>query len=376
MSPDFEMEDIWKIIIGGAKLSRGYTIEGLTTTYFRRSTKASATLLQMGRWFGYRNGYRDLVRLYISRKERLGAKTLDLYEAFEAICRDEEAFRKELRRYSVPQPDGSRLTPREIPPLVQNTHPQLKPDQPNKMWNAKLTSRNFGGQRIAFGSASIKPSDLSHNAQLFQNIFAEFGLIIQDFGSAKSNQMAVSRVPHASLVPVLRNFKRTVETSEEKFFKDFLLDESNEISEWLVVLPQVGAGAEKTQWQVLPSVAVTTVERTWAEEAKKFTTVAEDRHRVPCYAISHSKGVDESNFSEFVKSYSLENHLGVILLYPIHPRKTPDNPNPPELSAATPAIGLEYFIPKNNIPLARFEAARPDRPDQIVVDIPGTEESN
>ena len=55
------------IVIGGDKLSRGLTLEGLTTSYYLRSTKMYDTLMQMGRWFGYRPGYYDLCRLYTTK---------------------------------------------------------------------------------------------------------------------------------------------------------------------------------------------------------------------------------------------------------------------------------------------------------------------
>jgi hypothetical protein len=52
------------IAVGGDKLSRGLTLEGLSVSYFLRTSKMYDTLLQMGRWFGYRPGYLDLCRLF------------------------------------------------------------------------------------------------------------------------------------------------------------------------------------------------------------------------------------------------------------------------------------------------------------------------
>jgi hypothetical protein len=52
------------IAIGGDKLSRGLTLEGLSVSYFLRPSRMYDTLMQMGRWFGYRPGYLDLCRLY------------------------------------------------------------------------------------------------------------------------------------------------------------------------------------------------------------------------------------------------------------------------------------------------------------------------
>ena len=54
------------IAIGGLTLSRGLTLEGLCVSYFYRNSKAYDTLLQMGRWFGYRPGYADLCRIWMT----------------------------------------------------------------------------------------------------------------------------------------------------------------------------------------------------------------------------------------------------------------------------------------------------------------------
>src|SRR5690606_30572560 len=118
-TPDFDRSQVWKILVGGTKLSRGYTVEGLTVSYYRRRAQTADTLMQMGRWFGFRLGYRDLVRLFIGTDEwidKAGRKRIDLYEAFGAVCRDEEFFREELKRYA--SMEDPRMTPLQIPPLV------------------------------------------------------------------------------------------------------------------------------------------------------------------------------------------------------------------------------------------------------------------
>ena len=53
------------IAVGGYSLSRGLTLEGLSTSYLSRNSKQYDTLMQMGRWFGYRPGYVDLCRLWL-----------------------------------------------------------------------------------------------------------------------------------------------------------------------------------------------------------------------------------------------------------------------------------------------------------------------
>lgn len=56
------------IAIGGNRLSRGFTLEGLTINYFIRTTNYSDTLLQMGRWFGYRPGYIDCCKIFTTQE--------------------------------------------------------------------------------------------------------------------------------------------------------------------------------------------------------------------------------------------------------------------------------------------------------------------
>jgi hypothetical protein len=56
------------IAVGGNSLSRGLTLEGLCVSYLLRNSKAYDTLLQMGRWFGYRDGYGDLCRVFLSEE--------------------------------------------------------------------------------------------------------------------------------------------------------------------------------------------------------------------------------------------------------------------------------------------------------------------
>lgn len=52
------------VAVGGNRLSRGLTLEGLTVAYFLRTTTMADTLLQMARWYGFRAGYDDLIRIW------------------------------------------------------------------------------------------------------------------------------------------------------------------------------------------------------------------------------------------------------------------------------------------------------------------------
>jgi hypothetical protein len=64
----YETDRARVIAVGGDVLSRGLTLEGLSTSYFYRKSVAYDTLMQMGRWFGYRGGYEDVCRLWIDQE--------------------------------------------------------------------------------------------------------------------------------------------------------------------------------------------------------------------------------------------------------------------------------------------------------------------
>ncbi len=135
----FDRESTWKVIVGGNILSRGFTIEGLTISYFRRAARAHDTLLQMGRWFGYRPGYHDLVRVYLATKKKLGKNsTVSIYEAFEAITQAEQAFRSQLAMYATWDNDRPAITPSQVLPVVQQHLHWLKPTARAKMSRTQI----------------------------------------------------------------------------------------------------------------------------------------------------------------------------------------------------------------------------------------------
>jgi len=105
---DYEIDPNFNgVVVGGNKLSRGLTMEGLLTSYFVRETKSPSadTLSQMGRFFGYRQEYADLVRVFT---------TESLLQDFKDIAFIEEELREELKLYSHKR--GA--TPKDFGPRV------------------------------------------------------------------------------------------------------------------------------------------------------------------------------------------------------------------------------------------------------------------
>lgn len=119
------------IAIGGDKLSRGLTLEGLTVSYFLRASKMYDSLMQMGRWFGYRPGYVDLCRIYM---------TPDLRLWFRHVATSAEELRERLDHMAM-----IGATPEQYGLRIQS-HDILLVTAPNKMRHSREFQVSFQGE--------------------------------------------------------------------------------------------------------------------------------------------------------------------------------------------------------------------------------------
>ena len=116
------------VFVGGNRLSRGLTLEGLLVSYYLRTTDYYDTLLQMGRWFGYRESYVDLTRLWTTRV---------LASKFRALALAEEDMRRQIRRYEL-----EKLTPLQFAVKIR-VHPVMRITAKNKMGAAQTVEQNY-----------------------------------------------------------------------------------------------------------------------------------------------------------------------------------------------------------------------------------------
>jgi hypothetical protein len=149
------------IAIGGEKLSRGLTLEGLTVSYFLRASKMYDTLMQMGRWFGYRPGYLDLGRLYT---------TAELVEWFEHIADASEELREEFDLMAA-----SGATPREYGLKVQS-HPVLIVTSGIKMRTARDLELSFSGGLSETINFHRRPDHLLENLEAGRHLVGSLGV--------------------------------------------------------------------------------------------------------------------------------------------------------------------------------------------------------
>jgi hypothetical protein len=371
---------VWKILVGGTKLSRGFTVEGLTVTYYLRTTRQADTLMQMGRWFGFRPGYRDLVRLFIGREVPLSAqKTVDLYEAFEAICRDEEAFRSQLAAYSNLVDGVPQLTPREVPPLVSQHLPWIRPAARNKMFNAQLVEIRTPGEWVEPTAYPDSSFDLRHNTELWEPVLASLSheptpfvhLPPGDKGSYTTYLAKTCVIPHDELVKI---FGKLAWGRPDLFAPhlQFLRDPSEAgcaTDDWVVIAPQASRHKSVTG-SILGCGPFSLARRSRTRGV--FNRISGVAHRQSAERIAGAQDlVDDDPFAAQLH----RARRGAVLLYPVlaadeETPAPPHNIGPVEPGKVVIAASFISAIDRQarTVPLVRFRTIDSSAEGEAIID--------
>ena len=148
------------IAVGGFSLSRGLTLEGLTMTWFLRNTMMYDTLMQMGRWFGYRGGYEDLCRVWMP------SQAIDWY-AF--IAEASEELHLELKKM-----EKAKATPADFGLAVRSHPASLLVTARNKIGSGrKQIMIGLSNAWVETAQISAKPVDISANENVAERFLGE-----------------------------------------------------------------------------------------------------------------------------------------------------------------------------------------------------------
>ena len=142
------------VAVGGLSLSRGLTIEGLTVSYMYRNTKMYDTLMQMGRWFGYRPGFEDLCRVHLSR---------DSINWYSHIAEAAEELVQQVKRMR-----RDRLSPKDFGLYVRSHPDSLLITAANKMRSGQVVTveQSFSGRLRESYIVSTVPDVNARNFEL------------------------------------------------------------------------------------------------------------------------------------------------------------------------------------------------------------------
>ncbi|HBG05156.1 MAG: endonuclease [Geobacteraceae bacterium GWC2_58_44] len=240
---DHEGAGLKVIAIGGDKLARGLTLEGLTVSYFLRASRMYDTLMQMGRWFGYRPGYLDVCRLYT---------TGDLVEWFGHIADAGEELREEFNMMAA-----TGATPREYGLKVQS-HPVLMVTSRLKMRSARNLLLSFSGTLVETVALHRDLEKLKRNYEVCQRLLGSLGIPSETGIIERPRGGALHKWPGylwtGVAAPDIVDFLTAYQTHSAAYkvngpllaeFIDLMAKEK-ELTSWTVAIIGAGGGDEKT----------------------------------------------------------------------------------------------------------------------------------
>ncbi|MRX53001.1 endonuclease [Bacillus idriensis] len=227
----YKEEGLHVIAVGGDKLSRGLTLEGLSITYYFRNTLMYDTLMQMGRWFGYRKGYMDLCRIYTSD---------EIASNFEHLAIAMIELRKEFDRLAK---QGK--TPAEYA-VKMLAHPFMTLTSPLKMRNAELSTYIYGGTLQQTRLFDTNEDFYKNNMDATANLINDLSLDRKRMGSGKTNYYVASDVSSDTVKEYLAAYKTSsnaekVDTAKIYNYID-LANEKSELINWTVAVVEGDPG--------------------------------------------------------------------------------------------------------------------------------------
>ena len=211
------------IAIGGDKLSRGLTLEGLTVSYFLRPSHMYDTLMQMGRWFGYRPGYLDACRLFI---------TAELQQWYQYIAGATVELRRDFDYMALI--GGS---PADFGLRVRQHPAELEITAANKMRSGTELQISFADSLVETVVFSRQKAVMEKNARAAKDFFAHLGA--QQTLSGKPDYFSWQDVPGAEVVTFLNAYENHPESRRSR--TDLLAE---------YIETQIGAG-ELLKWTVV-----------------------------------------------------------------------------------------------------------------------------
>ena len=258
---DYAKDPSMKVIaVGGNKLSRGLTLEGLMVTFYLRESKQYDTLLQMGRWFGYRKGYEDLVRIYTDNT---------LWRQFKDLAIVELEFRESISEMVNEDPPK---TPKEFAIAVRQIL-GLLPTAKNKLGAAMLET-HYGGSQVSVTRLTLdKPEIIDANTACVSDLITKVNSSGQTFSPVTSSSDIPStiaiNVPFAFVNAFIKDFHIAIDTdnSSLEFDKNNLLTylskktDIGELLRWNVAVISVGKNEDNNIISLPGNVKIRAVNR-------------------------------------------------------------------------------------------------------------------
>lgn len=210
---------LFVIAIGGNKLSRGLTLEGLCVSYFLRASKMYDTLMQMGRWFGYRPGYADLCRLFTSQ---------ELNTWYRHIANASDEMR---RQFDVMATENS--TPKEYGLKVRTLPGVLQVSALNKIRAATTMELSYSDSLVETYTFSKSAIDYDYNFKLLEKLLKDLGK-----GEMLKPHVRWEKVSANWVINFVTNYKyaTTQRNMQPGKLAEYIEQQTDNLVNWTVVL--------------------------------------------------------------------------------------------------------------------------------------------
>jgi Z1 domain len=232
---EYGEEPVTCVVIGGNTLSRGLTLEGLVVSFMVRTLSAYDSVLQAGRFFGYRPGYGDLPRLWM---------TTELEQDFRDLARVEAEIRSDVRRYEM-----ENVTPEDFAVRIP-THPKLAVTAALKMQHAVEAQVSYSGRRLqtimfAHREREWLDNNLMAGRDLISGLIADGHEPVKLLGRWMFEAVAADRV--LGFVEAYDFHQRSFEFRRKSLIRDYVQAQRKEdgapLERWNVVIVSRRTGA-------------------------------------------------------------------------------------------------------------------------------------
>jgi hypothetical protein len=222
----FKENGLSVIAVGGSRLARGITLEGLSISYYLRASKMYDSLMQMGRWFGYRPGYVDLCRLYT---------TYDLFDWFNHITDATEEMRRDFDEMS-----SLNLTPSKFKLKVRNHKGLLSITSVSKLYFSEEIDISFSGTNIQTYFIEKSDKSLNSNFNVFKKLLSNIGVNpeVKLTTNKRIKYLIFKNVNITYINDFILSYSTKQPSINSKTISDYILSQNlnGNIKEWSIVV--------------------------------------------------------------------------------------------------------------------------------------------
>jgi hypothetical protein len=357
------------LIIGGNVLARGLTLEGLSVSFFLRSSSQYDTLMQMGRWFGYRTGFEDLPRIWMEQ---------DVMHSFLDLATVEAEIRKDIRKYAEEE-----ITPEQFGVRIRRI-PGMTITAPAKMRTAIPVE-------IGYAGSHQQTTRFHHNDKDWLESNWRAGEALVNAGNLDNGgrNPVLRAVPASKIIEFLNAY--TVHASHRPMAREFLVEyiERSAATDWNVVVVQGDRDSAGVSTRLGRVTDVHKVRRSAMKDSGNEASIKALMSKRDLLTDCASEPVyqGEDSWEGYKKFREEQSMPPLLLLYPIDkksdPRVIKEKSDREPLNAAHDVLGFAVVFPGAHAKAQVYVSAKivpeeateiPEGEDAIPVDVTDTDE--